>query len=72
MPQPEAGSDPCGGLEIREMARYAGLTLSEQHLTELAATFPYYAAMAARIPRGRARWDELAHVFNPARTVSSI
>jgi aspartyl-tRNA(Asn)/glutamyl-tRNA(Gln) amidotransferase subunit A len=53
--------------EIREMAGRAGLTLSEQHLAELAETFPHYAAMAARLPRGRAREDELAHLFNPAR-----
>jgi len=43
--------------EIRAMAGHAGLTLSEQHLTELAEIFPHYAAMAARLPRGRARGD---------------
>jgi aspartyl-tRNA(Asn)/glutamyl-tRNA(Gln) amidotransferase subunit A len=57
--------------ELRTLLARAGLTLSEQHLTEFAEIFPHYAAAAARLPRGRSRSDELAHLFNPVRACAT-
>jgi hypothetical protein len=55
--------------EIRKMAAAAGLTLPEALLQQLIEAWPIFEAMVRRLPRGRARMDEPAHSYSPARIV---
>lgn len=47
-------------------ARHAGLDLSPQIMEELVAVAPHALAMAKRLPRDHAQFDEVSSVFLPA------
>lgn len=48
-------------------ARLAGLHLPEAYADELVDAHAHIRALVARLPSPRARGDEPAHVFDPAR-----
>ncbi|ARP83619.1 hypothetical protein CAL12_24285 [Bordetella genomosp. 8] len=52
--------------DLRILAAHAGLSLTPEHLAELADAWRYIAPMLARIPRDRPYADEAAHTFVPA------
>jgi hypothetical protein len=53
--------------EIILLARQAGLDLPAEYFVELIEAYGNVRQMIDRIPTGRSRGDEPAHVFNPAR-----
>ena len=53
--------------EILAMARQAGLHLPPEYEDELVVAYGHVRAMCARLPQGRPRGDEPAHVFDPVR-----
>jgi hypothetical protein len=52
--------------EIVLLARQAGLELPPEHLSELIEAYRNVRLMIDRIPAGRPRGDEPAHVFVPS------
>ncbi|OZI20432.1 hypothetical protein CAL26_23320 [Bordetella genomosp. 9] len=57
--------------DLRILAAHAGLSLTPEHLAELADAWRYIAPMLARIPRDRPYADEAAHAFVPATFVAA-
>ncbi|HEV7252079.1 MAG TPA: hypothetical protein VGN97_03140 [Mesorhizobium sp.] len=55
---------------ILTMARLAGLRLPAAYENELVDAYTHVRALVLRLPEPRARGDEPAHVFNPARFVA--
>jgi hypothetical protein len=53
--------------EIVLLARQAGLDLPAEYLPELIEAYRHVRRMVDRIPGGRPRGDEPAHVFVPAK-----
>jgi hypothetical protein len=53
--------------EIVLLARQAGLNLPEAYFEELASAYANVRRMIDRVPTGRPRGDEPAHVFSPAK-----
>lgn len=58
---------PLSRDEILAMARHAGLDLPPEYQDELVGAYGHVRAMCARLPQGRPRGDEPAHVFDPTR-----
>ena len=52
--------------QIAALARQAGLDLPAEYMAELIEAYGNVRAMIERIPTGRPRGDEPAHVFAPA------
>ncbi len=52
---------------ILTAARLAGLHLPAAYADELVDAYAHVRALVARLPTPRARGDEPAHVFDPAR-----
>jgi hypothetical protein len=59
--------EPMGRDEIAALARHAGLALPPAYLDELVSAYGHVRAMIARLPDGRPRGDEPAHVFDAPR-----
>jgi hypothetical protein len=59
--------EPTGRDEIAALARHAGLALPPTYLDELVSACGHVRAMIARLPDGRPRGDEPAHVFDAPR-----
>ena len=53
--------------EIILLARQAGLDLPPEYMTELVEAYGNVRRLIDRIPAGRPRSDEPAHVFDPAK-----
>ena len=53
--------------EIVLLARQAGLDLPPEYVQELASAYANVRRMIGRIPTGRPRGDEPAHVFVPTK-----
>jgi hypothetical protein len=51
--------------EILLLARHAGLDLPARFHDELVDAYAHIRRLAARLPQGRPRGDEPAHVFVP-------
>ena len=62
MDEPQPGRD-----DILRAARLAGLQLPERYEAELVDAYAHVRRLVARLPRPRARGDEPAHVFDPAK-----
>ena len=57
--------------EIVLLARQAGLNLPAEYLPELIEAYGNVRRMIDRIPTGRPRGDEPAHVFVPSKFMPS-
>jgi aspartyl-tRNA(Asn)/glutamyl-tRNA(Gln) amidotransferase subunit A len=57
--------DPAVRAHAENAARHAGMNLSPEILEELVAVAPHALAMAARLPRDHAQYDEVSSVFRP-------
>jgi hypothetical protein len=55
--------------EVILLARQAGLDLPPEYLAELIEAYGNVRRMIDRIPTGRSRGDEPAHVFVPAKFI---
>jgi hypothetical protein len=55
--------------EIALLARQAGLDLPAEYLAELIEAYGHVRRMIDRIPTGRPRGHEPAHVFVPAKFI---
>ena len=53
--------------EIVLLARQAGLDLAPEYLPDLIEAYGHVRRMIDRLPSGRPRGDEPAHVFVPGR-----
>ena len=53
--------------DILLMAKFAGLHLPPAYQEELVEAYGHVRRLVARIPQPRARGDEPAHTFDPAR-----
>jgi hypothetical protein len=53
--------------EIVLLARHAGLDLPAEYLPELIEAYCHVRQMIDRLPAGRPRGDEPAHVFDPEK-----
>lgn len=59
--------EPASREEIVVLARNAGLDLAPQYFDELVEAYCDVEQMLHRIPRGRDRADEPAHIFDPRK-----
>ena len=57
--------------DVLRMAKFAGLHLPSSYEAELAEAYQYVRQLVALLPKPRARSDEPAHVFDPARFEST-
>jgi hypothetical protein len=55
--------------EIVLLARQAGLDLPAEYLPELIEAYGHVRSMIDRIPAGRSRGDEPAHIFVPVKFI---
>jgi len=58
--------DPNVRAHAKNAARHAGMNLPPEIMEELVAVAPHALAMAARLPRDHAQYDEVSSVFMPA------
>jgi hypothetical protein len=53
--------------DVIRLARQAGLDLPAEYLPDLIEAYGHVRRMIDRIPAGRARGDEPAHIFEPRK-----
>ncbi len=60
-----------GREDILSMARLAGLHLPASYEDELVEAYGHIRRLVALLPQPRARYDEPAHIFDPAKFSST-